>query len=130
MESKEELQAWKEVKYYRRFLHAGRGLRVFLATSSHLFLYAIFILAPILFGLYFKISQAEWISIVFGIGFVFATEILNTAIEIGIDLTSPGYHDLARDAKDVAAGGVFLSVITFVIMELIIFVPKILSVIQ
>ncbi len=58
------------------------------------------------------------------------TEALNTAIEIDIDLTSPEYHPFARDTKDVAAGAVLLSVFVAVIVGLIVFLPKVLDMIQ
>ena len=55
-------------------------------------------------------------------------EALNTAIEIDIDLTSPEYHPFARDTKDVAAAAVLLSVFMAIVVGLIIFLPKIISI--
>jgi len=63
--------------------------------------------------------------LVFSIGFVVVSEVFNTAIEIDIDLTSPGYHPFARDTKDVAAAAVVLSIIIASIIGMIVFLPKI-----
>jgi diacylglycerol kinase len=76
-------------------------------------------------GFYLKVSNLEWIALVFSIGFVIITEVFNTAIEIDIDLTSPDYHPFARDTKDVAAAAVVLSILTAAIVGLIVFLPKI-----
>ncbi len=38
---------------------------------------------------------------------VLAVELLNTAIEVVVDLVSPGYHALAKQAKDLASAAVF-----------------------
>ena len=38
---------------------------------------------------------------------VLAVELLNTAIEAVVDLVSPGYHPLAKQAKDLGSAAVF-----------------------
>lgn len=70
----------------------------------------------------------EWVAVVLTIGLVIITEIINTALEIDIDLTSPNYHPYAKDTKDVAAGAVAFSVIIAGFVGIIIFLPKILSI--
>ena len=81
-------------------------------------------------GFILKISEMEWVMIVFAIGLVIVTEALNTAFEIDIDLTSPTFHPYARDTKDVAAGAVLISVLVAGIIGLIIFLPKIIVLIK
>lgn len=128
MQSEEKIKekkAWREVKYREKFKNAFRGLYVFAKTTRHLFIHIICAVVAVALGFYFKVSNLEWIALVFAIGFVFVTEILNTAIEIDIDLTSPEYHPYARDTKDVAAAAVLLSAFVSLIVGLIIFLPKI-----
>ena len=122
--------AWREVKYSEKFSNAFRGLRVFSQTTRNLFIHIIVAVVVIILGFYFKISNTEWAMLVFAIGLVFISEAFNTAIEIDIDLTSPEFHPYARDTKDVAAGAVLLSVFTAVIIGLVIFLPKILQIMQ
>lgn len=129
MDSPKEKKAWREVKYKEKFLNAFRGLYIVSKTTRHLFVHIASALISIVFGFYFAISSLEWIALTFAIGFVFVAEALNTAIEIDIDLTSPEYHPYARDTKDVAAAAVLLSVFTAIIVGLIIFLPKIFSMI-
>ena len=124
MDSKKEIQAWREVKVRDRFLNAFRGMYIFYKTSRHLYVLIFSALAVIFLGFYFRISSLEWIALIFSIGFVIVSEIFNTAIEIDIDLTSPEYHPFARDTKDVAATAVLLSIFTAMIIGFIIFVPK------
>lgn len=129
MDSQKQKNAWRQVKYKERFINAFRGLFIFCKVTKHLFIYVLSVIAVIVLGFLFNISSIEWIVLVFAMGLVFITEILNTAIEIDIDLTSPDYHPFARDTKDVAAGAVLFSVVISVIIGLIIFLPKILCVI-
>jgi diacylglycerol kinase (ATP) len=42
---------------------------------------------------------------------VLIVEILNSAIEAIVDLVSPGYHDLAKRAKDLGSAAVFMSLL-------------------
>lgn len=80
-------------------------------------------------GFALSISSAEWMALLFCFALVFSLEAVNTALEIDMDLTSPGYHPHARDTKDVAAGAVLLAVFFSAAIGLIIFVPKILPLI-
>lgn len=107
---------------------AWRGFIVF-AKTTHNFWVQIFLSAlAVYLGLILKISYIEWAIIVFAIGLVVTTEIINTAFEIDIDLTSPTYHPYARDIKDVAAGAVLFADFIASIIALIIFLPKIIEI--
>jgi diacylglycerol kinase (ATP) len=112
----------------RSVRHAIRGLGIIFKTQHNAWVHAFFAVFAIALGFWFDISKGEWAAIIFSITSVFVAEAFNTAMEIDIDLTSPTYHPYARDTKDVAAGAVLLTVIGAVVVGLIIFVPKILSV--
>ncbi len=126
MDAEQEKIAWRKVKYRQKFENAFRGLGVFWSTTRNLYIHLTVAFLVIALGFYFNIASFEWMALICAIGFVFISEALNTAIEIDIDLTSPGFHPYARDTKDVAAAAVLLSVFVSVIIGLIIFAPKIL----
>jgi len=50
--------------------------------------------------------------LVLTIGFVIAMELVNSAIERAVDLTTTERHPLARAAKDMAAGAVLVSAVS------------------
>lgn len=62
-----------------------------------------------LLNVLFRVDLAGWLAVAICIGMVLAFEALNTAIEALVDLVSPEYHDLAKRAKDCAAGAVLLA---------------------
>ncbi len=109
--------------------HAFRGLGVLLKTTHNLWVHIFFAILAVYLGIILHLSSIEWAIIVFAIGLVVIAEAFNTAIEIDIDLTSPNYHPYAKDTKDVAAGAVLLAVVVAGIIGLIIFLPKVLSVV-
>ena len=115
---------FSNMDFKQKFLNAFRGLRVFWLTTSNLLVYTFVALIVVVSGFYFSISNSEWISLVFAIGFVIVAEAFNTAIEIDINLTSPEYHPYAKDTKDVAAAAVLLAVFIAIIVGLIVFLPK------
>lgn len=111
----------------KSFAHAFRGVGIIVKTTHNFWVQIFFALVAVILGFIFRISEIEWVLIIMSAGFVLATEAINTAIEIDIDLTSPNYHPYARDTKDVAAGAVLISAIVALAVGLIIFLPKIVA---
>ena len=62
-------------------------------------------------------------------GVVLGGEVINSSIEAIVDLVSPDYHELAKKAKDCAAGGVFLFSLASFIVGCVMFLPRILHLI-
>lgn len=74
-----------------------------------------------LFCYFYKVTQMECAVIFLCIGFVISSEMVNTAIETLVNLESPSYNNLAKIAKDVAAGAVFISASVSVVVAGIVF---------
>lgn len=74
-----------------------------------------------------KIDKIEFIIILTMICLVLTAEIINTAIERAVDLVTKEYHELARIAKDVSAGSVLVTSIFSLIIGIIIFISKIIT---
>ena len=74
-----------------------------------------------------KIDKIDVIIILTMICLVLTAEIINTAIERTVDLVTKEYHELARIAKDVSAGSVLVTSIFALIIGIIIFIPKIIT---
>lgn len=74
-----------------------------------------------------KIGKIEFIIVLTMICLVLTAEIINTAIERAVDLVTKEYHELARIAKDVSAGSVLVTSIFALIIGIIIFIPKIIT---
>lgn len=77
------------------------------------------------FGL--KISRNDWAILLLTIGAVFSAEAANSALESVVDLVSPEHHELARRAKDCAAGAVLVLAIAAVVIGLLILGPPLTS---
>lgn len=115
------------LRFFKGFLYAARGLRHTVVTQLNFRVHLLAMLLVFLAGWYFQVSRMEWVAIVICVFAVFAAELANTAIEALVDLVSPTFNPKAGLAKDIAAGMVLVTAVMAVIVALIIFVPKILS---
>lgn len=71
-----------------------------------------------------EVSLVEWIICILLIGLVIAFELINTVVEVVVDLVEPKYDPLAKIAKDTSSGAVLVMALTSAIIGLIILLPK------
>ena len=121
------LLAYQEImdirKLIKSFGYAIQGILTAMSEQNfrfHLLSAVIVIIA----GFFTGLSITEWIIIVLVITLVIAAEMFNTAIERVVNLASPDYHPLAKQAKDVAAASVLVFATCSVIIGILIFLPK------
>ncbi len=77
-------------------------------------------------GLVLGLNRVEWCLIVLCVGLTWTAELLNTSVEVLVDLLSPEYHERARVAKDVAAAAVLCSAMASALVGLFVFGPKLM----
>jgi diacylglycerol kinase (ATP) len=66
-------------------------------------------LGVLLAALFLRVSPIEFALLAISILFVLCAELINTAVEAVVDLVSPGFHPLAKIAKDTSAGAVLMA---------------------
>lgn len=76
------------------------------------------------------VSMVEWCILLLTISLVLVLEMVNTAIERAVDLVTKDYYELAKIAKDVAAGAVLVASMFSVVLGVLIFLPKIMLLFQ
>ncbi len=96
-------------KFIKSVPHAFRGI-LSLIKENNFRIHLLAVVVVIIAGFWIELSEAEWLAIIITMGVVLSLEAVNSAIETIVDLVSPEYHDLAKKAKDVAAGAVLLFV--------------------
>ncbi|MBI4080131.1 diacylglycerol kinase family protein [Candidatus Kaiserbacteria bacterium] len=78
-------------------------------------------------GWFLAISPVEWAVVVLLIGFVLAAEAFNTALEEFCDMVKGDPDPHIGKIKDLAAGAVLIASIAALIVGLVIFLPKLLT---
>ena len=111
-------------KRLQSFGYAFRGIRTVIGSEANMQIHLVITILVIGCGIAFSISLTEWMFCLLCIGLVAGAEMINTAIENVVDLTSPEQHPLAGKAKDIAAGAVLVCAIISGVIGLLIFLPK------
>lgn len=113
-------------RYWKSFNHAIDGLVYSIKYEHNMIIIFSATLLACALGLYFHISEAEWLFILFICGVIAACELINSSIEATIDLITKEVHPLAKIAKDTASSASLVLCSVAFIGGLIIFIPKIM----
>ncbi len=79
--------------------------------------------AVIAAGLWLGIDAVDWAMLVLAMGFVWAAEFINAAVEAAVNLQVTDIHPMAKVAKDVAAAAVLLTAVVALLVGALILGP-------
>lgn len=117
----------------RSFIESVRdcfhGLEYVLINEDNFKREIVFGILALIVSAVLKVNKIEFTIIVITISLVLFAEIINTAIEQVVDLITKDYSKEAGQIKDIAASGVLLISFISVVVGLLIFGSKILSMI-
>lgn len=106
------------------FKYAWAGFRYAFSSQRNFRIHTAIGTLAISLGVFLHLSMVELSVIALTSGLVMAMELLNTAIESVVDLTvKQSYHELAKIAKDCAAGAVLISAIASVLVAGVLILP-------
>jgi diacylglycerol kinase len=105
------------------FRHALEGIVCVVREERNARIHLVAAAAVIALGLWLNLTTLEWALLVVAIALVLVGEMLNTVIEIVIDLVMPDEHPLAKDAKDVAAGAILVVSLAAAVLGLLVLGP-------
>ena len=118
----------KNKKLINSFKYAFKGIGSSLKSERNMKIHFAMMVLVIIAGIFLNISMWEWIICFILFGLVISLEMVNTAIEIVVDMVSPEYNLKAGHVKDIAAGAVLVNAIVAFIVGLLIFLPKIIRI--
>src|SRR3989344_6810335 len=106
------------------FKFALSGLLHTFSTQANFQIQLFIGLVALLGAIYFQFSRFEWLILIITIALVLTAEILNTVVEVVVDLAvKEKLLPDAKIAKDVSAAAVLLMSIFSVVVGLILFLP-------
>jgi len=112
------------------FKNSVSGIVCYARDGKSIILYLVGLIFEIIMGTVFNINGLEWILIICIMGILLAVELLNTSIEAACDAITKHYNPLIKIAKDCGSGATFIIFTVTVILNLIIFIPKIIMLFQ
>lgn len=111
------------------FLYAGQGILYGLKTQRNFRIHALATLCVIGTAIALRLPGVNIAILALTCGAVMALELVNTALEAVVDLTvQQSYHELAKIAKDCAAGAVFVAALTAIGVGICILAPPLISI--
>ena len=101
------------------------GISSYAKDGKSFIIYVFCSLIEIIAGFAFNVNGLEWILIISMLGIILAIELLNTAIEATCDAITKEFNPYIKVAKDCGSAATFVIFIVTVILNIIIFLPKI-----
>lgn len=120
----------KKPPFYKTFGYAMEGIRTGLRRERNMRIHTAAMILVVFAGTVLKLSAVEWCICLILFGLVIALELVNTAVEAVVDLVTEERKPLAKIAKDTAAGAVLTAAFMAAVIGCIIFIPKILTVLN
>lgn len=111
---------WKTV------MNSLNGIVFYAKDGKSIILYMVGLIYEIIMGIIFNINGLEWILIICMMGILLSVELLNTSIEAACDAITKHYNPLIKIAKDCGSAATFVIFFVMIILNLIIFIPKVI----
>jgi diacylglycerol kinase (ATP) len=96
-------------------LRSERNMRIHFALAT----------AVLILAFSYGVTKVELMALLIAISFVLIAEMVNTAIEATIDLSTTSFDPLAKMAKDIAAGAVLIASVNAVVIGYLVFADRI-----
>jgi diacylglycerol kinase (ATP) len=107
------------------FNFAFEGIIHVLRTQRNMRIHFAISIAVLIAALAVGVRRLELVALLMAISFVLIAEMLNTALEAGIDVATTSFDPLAKLAKDIAAGAVLIATVNAVAVGYLVFVERI-----
>lgn len=111
----------------KSFSFAFEGIKTAFKEEPNFKIHTALGVLALILAFFLGFSRVEWLILLFTISLVLILELINTALESMVNLVSPEIKPEAKIAKDVAASAVLISAILSILVGIVLFVPKLFS---
>lgn len=121
--NRDDVKVYGIGRFFNSIKYSIEGLYYAYRYEQSLWLHGLVSILAVIMGFIFKISLSEWAIIFIALGAILALELINTAIEAAVDLTTNEIHPLAKIAKDCGSAASFVMSIVSIVISLFVFGP-------
>lgn len=111
------------IRFLNSWKYSFQGLAYSYRYEQSFLIHTVCTLIVVVLGIYFRIKALEWLFLFISFGIILAIELINTAIEAAVDLTTSDIHPLAKIAKDCGSAATFVVSIIAGVVAAVIFIP-------
>ncbi len=112
---------------HESFNFAFEGIIHVLRTQRNMRLHFAIATAVLVAALWTGVDKIELIALLLAISFVLIAEMINTALEAGIDVATTSFDPLAKLAKDISAGAVLIATVNAVAIGYLVFSDQVVN---
>ena len=125
--SRDEIKQKGIGRFFRSIKFSIEGLMYAYRYEQSLWIHAIVTILTVILGIIFKIKLSEWAIVFIALGSILGMELVNTAIEAAVDLTTLEINPLAKIAKDCGSAASFVLSLVAIVISLFVFGPYFLE---
>ena len=125
--SRDEIKQKGIGRFFRSIKFSIEGLAYAYRYEQSMWVHAIATTLTVALGIFLKIKLSEWAILFIALGSIAAMELINTAIEAAVDLTTLEINPLAKIAKDCGSAASFVLSLVAIVISLFVFGPYILE---
>lgn len=103
------------------FNYAIEGLKHTLKTQRNMRIHLAVGIIVIVLSMILSLDRVDFILLLSAVTLVLVAEMFNTSIELAVDIFAKEFHHMAKMAKDIAAGCVFITAVYAIIVGYLIF---------
>ena len=119
---------WKNENFFVALKNAFNGIKYVFINERNFRIQLILAIIVIIIAFFLKLKFVQLAILVLTIFLVLFAELINTALEVIVDMYTKEYNEKAKIAKDISSGAVTLIAIMSVIIGLMVFLPTILEI--
>lgn len=112
-------------RYKNSLLHALDGINYTIEKEHNMIGIMLSAILFLILSVLLPLTLIETIIVVILISLLLVTELINTSIEATVDLITTKENKLAKVAKDTASSAMFITIFIYIVINAIIFIPKI-----
>lgn len=128
--NRDDVKVYGIGRFLKSVKYSLQGLYYAYRYEQSLWLHGFATILAVIMGFIFKISLSEWAIIFIALGAILALELINTAIEAAVDLTTTEIHPLAKIAKDCGSAASFVMSIVSIVISMFVFGPYLLELLE
>jgi diacylglycerol kinase (ATP) len=119
--------ATRRAPVLQSFNYAFEGVIHALRTQRNMRIHFAIAAGVLVLAFIYDVTRLELIALMIAIAFVLIAEMVNTAVEATIDLSTPSFDPLAKIAKDMAAGAVLIAAVNAVAVGYLVLADRLAS---
>lgn len=115
----------RQTSLLRSFNHAFQGLVYSARHQRNMRVHLVLAFAVLVASVFLNLSRLQLVVIFVAVAFVFITELINSAVEMVVDMITKEFDPRAKAAKDMAAGAVLVATVNALVVAYLVLVDRV-----